>query len=97
MYKLSDDFAKFLESLLRLRFGERNGEFITDEFTFKVGDAYIHVRMTDVHANEVARILVEPVDIRAATAWGFYFAKIHYNAIINEFSYHFGNSRHTQI
>ena len=97
MYKLSDNFAKSLKSFLRLRFNKGNGEFITDEFTFEVGDAYVHVRMADIYANEVARILVKPIDIRAATTWGFYFSKIHYNAIFDKFTYHFGNSRYTQV
>ena len=95
--KLIDDFTESLKSFLRLRFGERNIEFFTDEFTFEVGDTYIYVRMAYIYPDEVARALVEPIDIGATTSRGFYFTKIHYDAVVNEFTYHFGNGGHAEI
>ena len=86
-YKVVDDLAQELKALLRQLFSKGDTDFFVNQFAFEVDKSYIDVRMGDIYPNEVARTLIKSVDIRAAASGGFELPEVHYDTVINQFTY----------
>ena len=94
--EVQDHLAELVQRVGIVVHLERHGRLV-DELSLEVDRRHHHRVLADVHADEVARIGVQPVDVGAPAAGRPLLAEIVDEPLVDQFADQFGHRRHAQI